>query len=101
MSEQQTVLTPEVVQQIINAQVRLKELGGDSAIINPRSEAEINGLKKFLGDSFLTYGAEFVGCWVCIQQEYDPLVTTLERMFNRVLAINNRRQLARAQEQKP
>lgn len=82
--QQPPQLTGELVQKVIEAQVRLREIGG-SKIINPRNEAEITGLKNFLSDVFLTYGAEFVGNWVVIQQEYSPLIQVLERLGNRLI----------------
>ena len=72
--QQQNVLTPEKVQQLIAAVARLKEIGG-STIIDPRNEAEQVGLKKF------------IGCWVAVRQEYEPLVQTLERIANRVFSV--------------
>lgn len=92
MSNNNETLTPELVQKVIEAQVRLRELGGHNTIIDPKSEAEILGLKKFLGDVFVQHGNEFIGCWVAIRQEYEPLIQTLERIFNRVGAINLARQ---------
>jgi hypothetical protein len=86
------MLTAEIIQKAIEAQVRLHELGGNSTIINPKAEAEIIGLKKFLSEIYMEHGAELVGSWVIIHQEYQPLVTTLERIFNRVRNINAQRQ---------
>lgn len=90
-------LTNELVQKVIEAQVRLAQLGADSKIINPRSEAEVTGLKNFLSDVFLAYGSEFVGCWVVVRQEYEPLIQTLERMANRI--ISNRQQIRQPAQQ--
>lgn len=84
----QNVITPEKMQQVIFAFARLRELGS-TVIIDPKNEAEVVGLKKFLGDFFLEHGNELVGCWVAVRQEYEPLVQTIERIANRVLTVRN------------
>jgi len=84
--QQQNVLTPEKVQQLIAAVARLKEIGG-STIIDPRNEAEQVGLKKFIGETMAEHVSEFIGCWVAVRQEYEPLVQTLERIANRVFSV--------------
>lgn len=87
-------LAPELVQKIIEAQVRLRELGGHNTIIDPKSEAEVTGLKRFLGEVLTTHSSELIGCWVAVHQEYEPLIQTLERIFNRVSKINEQRRAA-------
>ena len=86
-------LTPETVQRLIEAQARLRELGGESTIINPRNEAEIVGLKKFIGETMSAYANEFIGCWVAVRQEYEPLIQTLERIGNRIFSVRSAQRL--------
>lgn len=97
MSTPTETLSPEIVQQLIQAQVRLAELGGASQIINPRNEAEIVGLKKFIGETMTQHSSEFIGCWVAIRQEYEPMIQLIERVTNRVFSIRQQqRSLATA-----
>jgi hypothetical protein len=87
LPQQRETLSPEVVQKLIMARARLAELGGDSPIINPRNEAEIAGLKKFLAETLTAHSDELIGCWVAVRQEYEPLVQTIERIANRVFSV--------------
>lgn len=87
---QQPVLTDLKVQQLINSIARYRELS-ESKIINPHSEIEIAGLKNFFADLMLNHGSEFVGCWVAIRTEYEPMIQVAARAFERITAINAKR----------
>lgn len=106
MSENQnpSPLTEAKANEIVRALQRFGELkGSDSLIINPRNEAEITGLKNFLASSMIEHGSEFMGCWVAVRSEYEPLIQVLERIGSRLTGIRNNRvqqQLAAQEAQK-
>ena len=79
-------LTPERANEIGRALQRFAEIG-NTKIINPRDEAELNGLKKFFSDVMVAHGSEFMGCWMAIRTEYEPLVQVIERISTRIRAI--------------
>jgi hypothetical protein len=97
MNTEQTALTPEKAQSISAALQRYSELGS-SRIIDPRNEAELTGLKNFFSNVLIEHGREFMGCWLAIRQEYEPLVQVIERIATRISAINRSRTSAQAAE---
>lgn len=96
--QQPNVITPEKMQQVIIGLARLRELGS-TIIIDPKNEAEVLGLKKFLGEFFLEHGNELVGCWIAVRQEYEPMIQTIERIANRIFTI--RQQNRQSNEAEP
>lgn len=85
-------LHPGRAQQISVALARHRELTGGKLIVNPRDEAEIRGLEKFFQEVMVQHGSEFMGCWIAIRQEYEPMVQVAARFLERITAINARRQ---------
>jgi hypothetical protein len=82
---EQTPLTPEKVQQISAALSRFREIGS-LIVIDPRSEAELTGLKNFFANVLLEHGSEFVGSWIAAKYEYEPLLTAVSHVAGRVSA---------------
>jgi hypothetical protein len=84
------VLEPASAQSLSAAVIRYRELT-KSAIINPRDEAEIVGLQKFLLESMINYGGNLIGCWVAVKQEYEPLLRSLALIGNRLKVMTENR----------
>ena len=91
-----TPLTPERASEIGRALDRYKQIGS-STIINPRDEAELTGLKNFFSTAMVEHGSEFMGCWMAVRTEYEPLVQVIERIASRIGSISANR---KAQEAK-
>ena len=86
-----TPLTPERASEIGRALDRYKQIGS-STIINPRDEAELTGLKNFFSTVMVEHGSEFMGCWMAIRTEYEPLVQVIERISSRIIGIRQNRE---------
>ena len=82
--QQRVQLTPQQAQQIIGAYSRLKELNSN-VVANPRDDAEKQGLINFLNGAFMAHAEEFFGCWVVVNQEYNPLITGFTSLLRRAL----------------
>lgn len=80
-------LSPERAQEIGRCLQRYSEIG-TSTIINPRDEAEKLGLEKFFTQVMVEHGSEFMGCWMAIRTEYEPLVQVLARIGQRITSVN-------------
>jgi len=80
---QPTVLTVEQFEKIAGALQELKAIK-KSAVINPNNEAQAQGLISFLADEFITHGEEFLGCYVAVKKEYEPLINLVARVQYRV-----------------
>jgi hypothetical protein len=92
-------LSGEKAQQIISALQRFNELDGGSAIVNPRNEAELTGLKNFFSTVLVEHGFELMGNWIAVRDEYEPLVQVIERVANRVSSITANRRLQQQAQQ--
>jgi hypothetical protein len=95
MSTEHQPLSGEKAQQIAAALARFREIGNNK-IINPRDEAEITGLKNFFSQVIIEHGNELLGNWIVVRQEYEPLVQTVERIADRIVAIRTNRNNERA-----
>lgn len=97
MSNENLPLTPEKASQIGVALQRYREIGA-SAIINPRNEAELTGLRNFFCQVMIDHGNEFMGCWMAVRSEYEPLVQVIERIAQRISSIGAARNAQRVAE---
>lgn len=96
-SEQQGP-TPLSVNDIHNMQVamhKIKKLRSQS-VVTPNLESEITGLTQFIVKTFLQHADEFVGTWIVMNTEYEPLLQGVRRMFSRIEDINASERAARA-----
>lgn len=84
-------LSGQEAQQIVNSLQRFQELNGASAIINPRDEAELTGLKNFFAAAMVKHGFELMGNWIAVRDEYEPLVQVVERVASRIVSIRDNR----------
>lgn len=75
-------LTPEEAQQLMQAIKRYSELQ-DQKIITPKAEAERAGLLQHLQTQLVVHSSEFLGCWIAVTREYQPLVMALRGIFSR------------------
>lgn len=71
-----TSLTRLEVQKIIDAFGKLNDLSEKA------DEAQIKALQEFVIEKLFTHASEFLGCWIVLQEEYDPLI----RGFSGLLA---------------
>lgn len=87
-------LSPERATQIGVSLTRWSEIG-TGKIIDPRSEAEVAGLRNFFSSVMVEHGNELLACWLAVRSEYEPLIQVIERIGQRIAGIK----AARAAEQ--
>lgn len=89
--------------QMTNAEVR--QLGQSYArfhflrnatIKQPKDEAELRGLTEYMATTFIDHASEFIGCYVAVKSEYEPLLNIFAQIVNRV---SNIRAAQAAQQQ--
>lgn len=71
----------------------------EQTVATPTSEAEIRGLAEFLSTFFINHAAEFLGNWITVRTEYQPLVQVLSPLFRRVHGFMNHQAAAQAEAQ--
>lgn len=79
-------LTSEEFEKIAGALHRLNEIK-TSTIIDPKYAAEAEGLIEFLADQFISHGPEFLGCWMAVKHEYEPLINLVAGVQHRVQGV--------------
>lgn len=84
-------LSRQQIKQMSEAYGRLLDIR-EATIKSPTHEAEAKGLVEFLSTEFLSHAAEFIGVWVAIRDEYEPLVNLAVRLTERVVAIKQLRE---------
>jgi hypothetical protein len=102
-------LTADDFNGMSGALARLEELNetkSDSAIItrekeneNRKAKAEAEGIIEYLSGMFLKHGAELLGCWLIIKNEYEPLCLSMQNTFARVATMCAQRDVARTRAQ--
>lgn len=77
-------LTRLEVQKIIDAFGKLNDLSEQVVIssLKAADEAQRTALQEFVLDKLFTHASEFLGCWIVMNEEYDPLI----RGFSSLLA---------------
>ena len=80
-------LNRNIVGKMHQAHARIVELGR-TIVKTPGMEAEQRGLFEFLATNFITHGAEFIGCWATVMDEYDPLVKGAAAILARAQGLN-------------
>lgn len=79
-------LKSEEFEKIAGALHRLNEIK-TSSIIDPKYQAEVEGLIAFLADQFISHGSEFLGCWMAVKHEYEPLINLVAGVQHRVQGV--------------
>lgn len=92
-------LTAEGFNELASALARLHDIKNrkpDGLILtrDKKNEArelteEAQSLVGFLSENFIAYGQEFLGAWVTLKTEYEPLINGLVPAFRRVAATVN------------
>ena len=83
----QNQLTREHVEQMIQAIrsiTKIESLPGRSA----NDITELKGLREFLGRSFFEHSSEFLGAWIAVADEYEPLVHSFAALQYRAAGLN-------------
>jgi hypothetical protein len=88
-------LTPQKATQISVALNRFREIGANK-IINPRDEAELTGLRNFFSQVMIDHGSEFMGCFIAVRNEYEPLIQIIDHVTTRIQGIRQSRALQQA-----
>jgi hypothetical protein len=91
-------LTINQIAQMQAAYIKLGELLS-SKLTTPTKDAEMEGLKKFLHNSLLAHADEFLGAWVTLNREYQPLLMAVSGILARVDDIRARTAAAQAAQQ--
>ncbi len=68
----------------------------NQSIKTPTSAAEIKGCAEFLGNTLVAHASEFIGCWMAVRNEYEPMLGLLSRVSQRIAGINKQQADARA-----
>lgn len=69
----------------------------------PNDADQLEDLEIFLRQIFLDHASEFLGAWIAIATEYEPLVTSFAALQRRAASINGlkmQQQLGALQQQK-
>lgn len=78
----------ELVAQMAGAMHRFNELNAQT-VDTPNRSSEMKGIMDFLANSFLAHREEFIGCWLAMHNEYDPLIKGFAALIGRASARNN------------
>lgn len=86
-------LTPQVGNELLNAFQRYHFLCGQT-IVTEIAEAEKRGLKNYLDKTFMEYGANLIGCWIVMKNEYEPLIESIASLLGRATGLLAQREAA-------
>lgn len=68
----------------------------------PEDESQLSSLRSFLADNFVLHASEFLGSWIAVANEYEPLVSAFAALQRRASGLNTLRlqqQLGEAQQE--
>lgn len=75
-------MSEQVATDIAGALHRLNELG-DSTILNPATESEVLGLRKYLANELPKYANELIANWFIMRNEYEPIIAGFNALTRR------------------
>lgn len=81
---------PLKVADVANMQAAYRQLDTllNQAVVTPNRDADIKGITEYLKNTFLAHADEFIGCWVTLNREYQPLLMGIRGVLNRISEIN-------------
>jgi len=100
MSNQNQPLTREVVMKIATAINRLHALN-QQKLATPDSDAEKDSLSNYVAAGLTHHAAEFINAWLCVADEYSPLVSAFSSLQLRAANMARARAELLAQTQPP
>lgn len=62
----------------------------------PDDEIKLKGMSHFLSNAFLEHASEFLGAWLAVCYEYEPLVKSFAALQARATAMNQVREKGEA-----
>lgn len=82
-------LTVRDIASLRAAYVKLAE-NLSSKLTTPTKDAEVKGLKEYIANTMLVHADEFLGAWITLNREYQPMLMGLSGLFARVQDIIRR-----------
>jgi hypothetical protein len=86
IAKMNTKLTRSDVQQLADAYRRYAELSTQT-LQTPNKDSELAGLRAYLTEKLFTHASEFIGCWIVLDTEYQPLINGFVALQSRANAV--------------
>jgi hypothetical protein len=81
---------PLKVADVVNLQAAYRQLGEllNQSVVTSNRDADVKGITEYLKNTFLAHADEFIGCWITLNREYQPLLMGVRGLLNRIADID-------------